>query len=191
MGLHYAARNREAESMPGSSALALATEERLEDSLELLRRHARTFVGNRELNRTAGAIELGDNLNLAAGRRVPRGVAHDVFERTVQHLGVAPNIRGTDRVQIHLVERTAFIFRATARQEFEAFDEGFGLATTMGLDDADNDAPGFNPPDADRPYVNYVETCRRLGVEPVSRDRAQNLIAEWTDAIAARQPPLH
>ena len=59
------------------------------------------------------------------------------------------------------------------------------------VDDADNDDPGFDPPDAGRVYRDYVETCWRLGVEPVPRDRAQDLMAEWSDAIAARRsaPP--
>ena len=47
------------------------------------------------------------------------------------------------------------------------------------LDDAGDDAPEFDPPDADRVYANYLETCRRAGVRPVSRERAQDLIA-WT-----------
>jgi hypothetical protein len=36
----------------------------------------------------------------------------------------------------------------------------------------------FDPPDADRVYRNYLETCRRAGVKAVSRERAQGLIAE-------------
>ena len=40
-------------------------------------------------------------------------------------------------------------------------------------------------PDADRVYELYLETCRRLGVEPTPRERAHELIAEWSDAIAA------
>jgi hypothetical protein len=35
------------------------------------------------------------------------------------------------------------------------------------------DALTFDPPDTDTVYVNYLETCRRLGVAPVSRDRAR------------------
>jgi hypothetical protein len=60
-------------------------------------------------------------------------------------------------------------------------------------DTADKDAPEFDPPDEDVVYEGYLETCPRLGVEPVSRDRAQGLMAEWSDAIAARgsAPPLH
>jgi hypothetical protein len=59
------------------------------------------------------------------------------------------------------------------------------------LDDADKDAPEFDPPDADRVYRNYVETCRRLGIEPVLRGQAQALMAEWSDALAGRRliPP--
>jgi hypothetical protein len=30
------------------------------------------------------------------------------------------------------------------------------------LDDLNKDAPAFDPPDAERVYGNYVETCRRL-----------------------------
>ena len=46
-------------------------------------------------------------------------------------------------------------------------------------DDADNNPPAFDSPDADRVYANYLETCRRLGVEPVLRERAAELIHEW------------
>lgn len=62
------------------------------------------------------------------------------------------------------------------------------------LDDADSNLPEFDPPDPDRVYFNYVETCRRLGVEPVAPDRVQELIAGWSDAIAAGRsapPPTH
>ena len=52
----------------------------------------------------------------------------------------------------------------------------------------------FDPaaaPDPDVVYRNYVETCRRLSMEPVPRERARKLIEEWTDALAAaaRAPP--
>jgi len=49
----------------------------------------------------------------------------------------------------------------------------------------DCDTADFDPPDADEVYARYLETCRRLGVEPVARERAQDLIREWSDAIAA------
>jgi hypothetical protein len=45
------------------------------------------------------------------------------------------------------------------------------------------------PPDADAVYRNYLEKCRRLGVEPVARDHAHELIAEWSDTIAGRSVP--
>jgi len=47
------------------------------------------------------------------------------------------------------------------------------------------------PPDADTVYRNYLETCRRNGVEPVARDHAHQLIAEWSDTIVASRsvPP--
>ena len=52
------------------------------------------------------------------------------------------------------------------------------------LDDADNDAPELDQPNADRVYRNYLATCRRLGVTGVPRERAKALIAEWTDTQA-------
>jgi hypothetical protein len=59
-------------------------------------------------------------------------------------------------------------------------------------DDANNDAPAPDPPDADAVYVRSLETCRRLGVEPVPRERAVGLIAEWSDAVATGRsvPPV-
>ena len=35
----------------------------------------------------------------------------------------------------------------------------------------DNGAPEFDQPNADRVYAHYLETCRRLGVEPAPRER--------------------
>ena len=49
----------------------------------------------------------------------------------------------------------------------------------------DTDILARDPPDPDCVYRHYVERCRRLGIEPVLRDRARDLIAEWNDAIAA------
>ena len=37
---------------------------------------------------------------------------------------------------------------------------------------ASNSVLAFDPPDLERMYRNCLETCRRLGVEPVPRDRA-------------------
>jgi hypothetical protein len=48
-----------------------------------------------------------------------------------------------------------------------------------------DDVSDFDLPDPDRVYRSCVETCRRLGFELVPRNRAQESIAEWTDAIAA------
>ena len=58
------------------------------------------------------------------------------------------------------------------------------------LEDSNMDVPEFNPPSAESVYRSYVETCRRLGVEPVPRDRAHGLMAEWFLARTARQSPL-
>ena len=50
----------------------------------------------------------------------------------------------------------------------------------------------FDPPDPDRVYRNYLETCRRAGVTPVSRDRSDSLTRERTETIAASLsvPPI-
>ena len=50
----------------------------------------------------------------------------------------------------------------------------------------------FDPadaPDPDLVYHSYVETCRRLSIEPVPRERALGLIGEWTHALTARRAP--
>jgi hypothetical protein len=43
----------------------------------------------------------------------------------------------------------------------------------------------FDPPDPDIAWEHYLETCRRAGVTPVSREHADGLIAEWTATTAA------
>lgn len=49
-------------------------------------------------------------------------------------------------------------------------------------------------PDAEF-YSRYLETCRRLGVEPVAQERVEQLVDEWNriigDAITGREngPP--
>jgi len=56
-----------------------------------------------------------------------------------------------------------------------------------------NNTPALDPPpDADTVYRNYLERCRRRGVEPVARDQAHKLIAEWSDTLAASRsvPPI-
>jgi len=42
-----------------------------------------------------------------------------------------------------------------------------------------------DPPDPNLVYANYLKTCRRFGVQPVSREHATELIAEWSNVIAA------
>ena len=38
-------------------------------------------------------------------------------------------------------------------------------------------------PDADTVYRNYLETCHRLGVEPVPLEHAHELVEEWTATV--------
>ena len=50
----------------------------------------------------------------------------------------------------------------------------------------------FDPseaPDSERVYLNYLETCRRLGIEPVPRERALGLIGQWTEVLTGRPEP--
>ena len=47
----------------------------------------------------------------------------------------------------------------------------------------------FDPPDADIVWEHYLETCRRAGVTPVSREQAQERIAECSAAIGAALVP--
>ena len=47
----------------------------------------------------------------------------------------------------------------------------------------------FDPPDPDLTYRNYLETCRRSGVEPASRARAFGLIEEWSEVLSGRPEP--
>jgi hypothetical protein len=56
------------------------------------------------------------------------------------------------------------------------------------LDDTDRNAPAFDPPDVDAVYARYLERCRCLGVEPVLREQATELLREWADAIATERP---
>ena len=47
----------------------------------------------------------------------------------------------------------------------------------------------FDPPDPDIVWEHYLETCRRAGVTPVSREQALGLMQEWTATIAAALVP--
>ena len=41
-------------------------------------------------------------------------------------------------------------------------------------------------PDVDEVYALYLETCKRLGVEPVQRGHAQELMSEWSAKLTGR-----
>ena len=53
------------------------------------------------------------------------------------------------------------------------------------------DTSALNWPDPERVYRNYLERCKRLGIEPVLRDHAQDLMAEWSAAIEASRQTNH
>jgi hypothetical protein len=44
----------------------------------------------------------------------------------------------------------------------------------------------FDPddvPDPEQVYRNYLETCRRAGIEPVPRERVFGLLEEWSKVL--------
>ena len=45
-------------------------------------------------------------------------------------------------------------------------------------------------PEMARAYRNYMLTCRRLGVEPVPRERADDLMAQWFETLCRAMPAL-
>jgi hypothetical protein len=45
------------------------------------------------------------------------------------------------------------------------------------------EVPANDLPDSDAIYARYLETCRRLHVAPVSRERAGELVDEWNQLI--------
>ena len=49
----------------------------------------------------------------------------------------------------------------------------------------------LGPPDADDVYANYLRTCAMLAVTPTPRERAIELIAEWTATMRAAQATKH
>jgi hypothetical protein len=44
-------------------------------------------------------------------------------------------------------------------------------------------------PVPERVYLDYLESCKRLGIEPVERERALVLIKEWGEALSGRPAP--
>jgi len=44
-------------------------------------------------------------------------------------------------------------------------------------------------PDPERVYLEYVESCQRLGIEALPRERALVLIKEWGDALSKTAEP--
>jgi hypothetical protein len=51
----------------------------------------------------------------------------------------------------------------------------------------DDNTPAFDSADADRVYRNYLVRCRCLGIDPVPREQAQDLMKEWSQVIAIRR----
>ena len=49
------------------------------------------------------------------------------------------------------------------------------------------DPPASAPPNPERAYRKYLGTCRRFGLEPMSRERAQAVIGRVSDRLAGRR----
>lgn len=47
----------------------------------------------------------------------------------------------------------------------------------------------FDPPDENVVREHYLETCRRAGVKPASREQALGLMQEWNEVLARRPEP--
>jgi len=43
--------------------------------------------------------------------------------------------------------------------------------------------------DGENVYRHYVQACRRMGVEPASRERVFGLIEKWTEVLSGRSEP--
>jgi hypothetical protein len=57
-------------------------------------------------------------------------------------------------------------------------------------DSANGDtAADFQLSDPDQFYARYLETCRRAGVESVSRERALGLVEEWNEVLSGCPEP--
>ena len=52
--------------------------------------------------------------------------------------------------------------------------------------DDDKDRTDLSPNQA-RVYRDYLLTCRRLGMTPMSPERAKVLLQEWADSLAANR----
>jgi len=59
------------------------------------------------------------------------------------------------------------------------------------MPDPDDDAIEIKvePVDADSVYEKYLETCRRAGIAPMSRERAAGLVQEWNEVPSGRPEP--
>ena len=51
--------------------------------------------------------------------------------------------------------------------------------------------PKLDPSEVERVYRNYLAVCARLGVKPMPRERAAELIREWAAALERRDRTLH
>jgi len=50
---------------------------------------------------------------------------------------------------------------------------------------------GVSDDEASKPNALYLDTCRRLGVEPAPRERAREFVAEWAAAFEHGGEPPH
>jgi len=60
-----------------------------------------------------------------------------------------------------------------------------------GKPDGTLDVAAFDPPDVDRLYDRYADSCRCLGIEPLSRERLDAVAAEWMALLGTDLPLLH
>ena len=70
---------------------------------------------------------------------------------------------GDDPVKVHFVKPLAFVLDSPARDDFEAFQEGFGFLAAVRLDDADDDVVAVVLPGAglQQHFVGLADARRR------------------------------
>ena len=60
-----------------------------------------------------------------------------------------------------------------------------------GKPDGTLEATASDPPDVDQLYKRYADSCRRLGIEPLSRERIDAVAADWMARLGTDLPLLH
>ena len=94
MRLDHPVGDGEAKSVAQSSLCRLGAEEWLENEPKVRGPYTGPLVGNHNPDLALQRIIFAKDMDLTTARCISSGVAHHVFERTVQQLGIAGNSGG-------------------------------------------------------------------------------------------------